>query len=194
MARPRGFDVDEVLSAVMELFWRQGYEATSVQDLCAATGLGKGSLYAAFGSKQELYAQALRHYVKLTTHDLQAQLLRSVPLRQAVRDLLLDRIDQSLSTPERPGCLLVSAVVERVPHDHGAARIARDAIEALKGAFAAALHAARAAGEISADADVDSLAGFLTAMVQALRVMSISVPDEKQLTSIVDTALSVIPE
>ncbi|GAA0456529.1 TetR/AcrR family transcriptional regulator [Streptomyces sp. NPDC046215] len=193
MARQRGFDTADALSKVMELFWEKGYEATSVTDLCETTGLGRGSLYAAFGSKQELYERSLRQYVDVTMHHLRDQLSRRVPLRQAVRDLLLDRIDESLAAGERPGCLLVGAIVERSAHDTATARIAQDAITATQAAFASTLHSARAVGEIPSETDVESLAGFLTTMVQGLRVMSMSMPDRKLLTSIVDSALAALP-
>ena len=60
--RPREFDVDAVLIALMELFWRRGYEGTSLADIVEATGLKKGSLYAAFGDKRDMYLKALAHY------------------------------------------------------------------------------------------------------------------------------------
>ena len=62
MARPRQFDEEQVREALMNVFWDKGYEATSMQDLVAATGLLKGSLYGAFGDKRALYLIALNHY------------------------------------------------------------------------------------------------------------------------------------
>ena len=61
VGRPREFDEDAVLTAAMDAFWRQGYEATSLSDLCACTGLHKGSLYQAFGGKHELFMKSLEH-------------------------------------------------------------------------------------------------------------------------------------
>lgn len=194
VARPRGFDPDDALEKIMKVFWRHGYEATSLQHLCAATGLGKGSLYAAFGDKQRLYELALRRYVENVIHALRSRLLRRSSLRQAVRTLLLERVDSALASPECPGCLLVGAVVERAPHDPATARIARDGINALTEAFASVLHSARAAGQIPSEADVDGLAVFFTTMVQGLRIMSIADPDEASLVAAVETALMVIPE
>ena len=63
MARPREFDMDEVLDAAMEVFWERGYEATSMADLMDATGLHKGSIYKAFEDKHDLFLQALRRYL-----------------------------------------------------------------------------------------------------------------------------------
>ena len=60
MARPKEFDVDDALQQALELFWRKGYEATSVQDLVAAMGIQKASLYGTFGDKHSLYMKALQ--------------------------------------------------------------------------------------------------------------------------------------
>ena len=64
VARPREFEESAVLDAAMHLFWRSGYAATSVADLCKATGLGAGSLYAAYGDKRGLFIAALRRYAE----------------------------------------------------------------------------------------------------------------------------------
>ncbi|MFE9648267.1 TetR/AcrR family transcriptional regulator [Streptomyces sp. NPDC006365] len=194
MTRQRGFAEDEALLKIMQVFWTKGFEATSVSDLCEATGLGRGSLYAAFGTKQEVYERSLRRYVDVTNRRLRDQLARQVPIRQVIRDLLTERVEDSLSAQDRPGCLLVGAIVERAAHDPTAARIAHDAMSATQAAFASALHAARASGELPGGADVASISAFFTTMVQGLRVMSISVPDRDLLTSIIDTALEALPE
>ena len=68
--RTKDFEPDEVADAAMQVFWRRGYAATSVQDLVDGTGLGRGSLYNAFGSKQGLYEAALRRYHALTAANL----------------------------------------------------------------------------------------------------------------------------
>src|SRR5210317_1187307 len=64
VGRPRGFDEAKVLDAAMEVFWRKGYESTSLADLLEATGLHKGSLYQAFGDKHTLFISALRRYLE----------------------------------------------------------------------------------------------------------------------------------
>ena len=60
--RPREFDPDETLSKIMRLFWENGYEATGLSEITSVTGLGKASLYKAFGNKQSMYLKALKHY------------------------------------------------------------------------------------------------------------------------------------
>ena len=74
MARPRTFDEHEVVAAARDEFWERGYAATSVDDLTAATGLGKGSLYGAFGDKHTLYLRALDDYISSSLEDVRASL------------------------------------------------------------------------------------------------------------------------
>ena len=74
MARPRTFDEDDVVAAARDEFWDRGYAATSVDDLTAATGLGKGSLYGAFGDKHSIYLRALDDYITSSLDDVRAGL------------------------------------------------------------------------------------------------------------------------
>lgn len=193
MARVREFDTDEVVAKAMEVFWWRGYEATSIQDLAEATGLGRGSLYAAFGSKHGLYEAALQRYVRQTTDATRRSLMRQVPVKEILRDLLLGRVDDTLAEPGRPGCLLVMAITERVPHDESANRIVGDAITALQDSFCATLYLARSMGELPADADVPALSDFLVTLIQGLRVVGAVRPDRAMLATIVDTALAAVP-
>lgn len=195
MPRVREFDTDEVVQKAMEAFWHRGFEATSIQDLVEATKIGRGSLYAAFGSKHGLYELVLQRYVQETTDATRQALMRRVPVRQVMRDLLLGHIDDALKMPGRPGCLLVMAITERVPHDEVANRIVRDAITALRDSFSASLHIARGVGELPQDTDVPTLSNFLVTMIQGLRVMSTVCPDQKpMLAEVVDMSLKAITE
>ena len=116
--RPRGFDPDEVLLQIMQLFWENGYEATGLSDIIAATGLGKASLYKAFGNKHEMYLKALNHYEALMVDEAVAA-LRSADAAP------LGRVDAFLSSPiiavrdhdDRRGCFLCNAAADRASLD-----------------------------------------------------------------------------
>lgn len=116
--RPREFDPDETLAKIMQLFWENGYEATGLSDIIAATGLGKASLYKAFGNKQEIYLKALNHYEGLVV-GAAAAVLRSTGTAP------LGRIDAFLSLPiiavrdhdDRRGCFLCNAAADRAALD-----------------------------------------------------------------------------
>ena len=89
MARPREFDEEEVLDRALDVFWRRGYGATSVEDLTAATGLGRGSLYAAFGDKETLFLTCLRRY-HLRGQEVVSQALQQPDPRQAITKLFVE--------------------------------------------------------------------------------------------------------
>ncbi|WP_433324351.1 TetR/AcrR family transcriptional regulator [Spirillospora sp. CA-294931] len=193
MARTREFDTDSAVDAAMQVFWSRGYEATSVQDLVEATGIGRGSLYAAFGSKDGLYEAALRRYAEDATARMAARLDRDEPVRVVLGDLLLSLLDDTLDHPERRGCLITNTAVERLPRDPTAGRIVGDAFGRIAESVAAVLRRARARGELAADADVTALADFVVTTIQGLRVHGKAGADRRRLVAVIDTALNALP-
>lgn len=169
----------------MQLFWQQGYEATSVQDLAAALGLGKGSLYAAFGSKDGLYAAALQRYCAHHASALIALLDDAEQVRPALRSALRSMADADAADPER-GCMLVNAATER-GDDPDSVRMVQRTIRQIESALTGALERARIRGEVPADKDPAALARFLTTFIQGLRVMG----QARAGTEFVDEALEV---
>ncbi|WP_433170712.1 TetR/AcrR family transcriptional regulator [Actinoallomurus sp. CA-150999] len=193
MARTREFDTDTAVRRAMELFWRRGYEATSIQDLVAATGLGRGSLYAAFGSKDGLYEAALRRYVEMSSAKMTDRLDRDVPIRKVVGDLLLALVDEAAEDADRRGCLVTNTAIERLPHDALSGRIVVDALGGVRESIVTALTRARERGELPPDTDVPRLADFFLTAIQGLRVMAKAGPDRRRLAGVVETALAVLP-
>src|SRR6202022_4831133 len=98
--RPRAFDADEALDRALDVFWRQGYEGTTLSDLTAALGINRPSLYAAFGSKEELFRRALERYVAGPGKVSSA--LEAPTAREAVFRLMRFYAD-AIGQPERPG-------------------------------------------------------------------------------------------
>src|SRR5580658_5194846 len=89
IGRPRAFDRDEALEAAMLLFWRKGFAAASMNDLCDAMGLRSPSLYAAFGSKEALYLEAVGHYVEVQGSAVWDKLAEAATARAGVESLLM---------------------------------------------------------------------------------------------------------
>src|ERR671923_3003369 len=109
MARPRMFDEERALDAAMHTFWEKGYEATSTQDLCEATGLGRSSIYNTFKSKQDLFERALAHYIDRMAAP-QLSLLGDGALKGADRirallTLVVEGETEHRAGGRRPGCL-----------------------------------------------------------------------------------------
>ncbi|MBI0381988.1 TetR/AcrR family transcriptional regulator, partial [Streptomyces albiflaviniger] len=105
MARPRSFDEKQVLNAVRDQFWDAGYAATSLEDLMRVSGLGKGSLYAAFGDKRQLFLRVLHGYTDDSHGRLREALAEAPRALDALRMLLEAPIDEPTGAGTRRGCL-----------------------------------------------------------------------------------------
>lgn len=189
MARPREFDIDAALERAMQAFWAKGYESTSLDDLCEATGLGRSSLYAAFGDKRELYLRALGRYEDGAAERIAAALARPLPVRKAIAAFVDRLIEDIAAGPGRRGCFIGNCAAELARADRGAAARVRRSLERIEAAFHDALARAKAEGEIAASADVDALARFLTAGIQGLRLVGKAKPERKVLDDIAATML-----
>ncbi|MGW4504619.1 TetR/AcrR family transcriptional regulator [Streptomyces sp. NPDC004436] len=191
MARSKEFDPQTALVAAMELFRRQGYEATSVQDLVDALGVNRSSMYAAYGSKHDLYLKALDLYCAVEADRAQQALAGSDagPALPVLRAFLLSYVESALADPLRGGCMVTHGVLERLPGDAKAAERLGGALGSLEEAYAYLLLRARATGELAPGTDVRSSARLLVTLTQGLRVME-RTADRAYLTQVVDQALA----
>ena len=191
MARRREFDPETALEQAMQLFWSQGYEATSLMDLLAATGLSKSSLYEAFESKHALFLAALERYDATVMAEMVTRLNDARLPRAAVVALLVSAANNSIYRDQR-GCLMANAAMERGPRD-GAARerIARS-FARLEDAVARALERARRTGEIEVGRDTRALASFVVTALNGLRVGAKIMPDRLRLNAVVQEALRAL--
>ncbi|MEE1823842.1 helix-turn-helix domain containing protein [Streptomyces sp. BE20] len=196
MARPRTFDEDRALDAAMRAFWANGYEATSTQDLCAATGLGRSSIYNTFSSKRDLFKRALARYIDLMTIP-QIALLEDPELPPAARiRALFERIvdaEFALRPEGRSiGCLTVNTIVELAGRDpEAAAMVGRDQeirLVALRGVLAAG----QRSGEIASRRDPGDLARFLNAVIGGMRIAAQGGADRAALEAVAATALDAL--
>lgn len=188
MARPREFDADDALERATRVFWTKGFEQASLDDLCGATGLGRSSLYAAFGDKRALYLQALERYEQRSVARIAAA-LSGKPIRTAVAGFLGSLIDEIVDGPGRRGCFIGNCAAELARLDRTAASRVRKSLERIEAEFRGALAQAKARGELPAGADVDALARFLTSGIQGLRLFGKANPDRAALEDIASTML-----
>jgi TetR/AcrR family transcriptional repressor of nem operon len=191
MARPREFDEADVIDRAMQQFWSRGYEATSVDDLCAATGLNRSSLYRAFGSKRELLDAALIAYERQSLARIEA-LLRAHPIREGLRLFLLGLLPDRKTGRAQWGCLIGNCASELAPHDPAAQKRLRRSLERIGAVLQAALERARQAGELSGRIDPEMVAQFLMTQAQGLRLVAKTKPPHGVLDGIVATTLSVL--
>jgi len=169
MARPREFDREQALDAARDVFWAKGYEPTSVDDLVQAMGIGRQSLYGAFGDKRALYLETLRRYNTGNVADLIAVLRRAGSPVKALEGLLFAEAELSPSL-RALGCMGVNAICEFGQNDAdvASARAANGAL--LERALAELLADGVACGELRADLDVTAAARFIQCTLGGLKL------------------------
>ena len=119
VGRPREFDEKEVLSEIMALFWKQGYEGTGLSDIMAATGLQKGSLYKAYGSKRHMYVCSLQHYEREVVDAGVANITsKDVAPLDRLHTFMSAPIDAAFGDHDRRGCFLCNASADDAAIDH----------------------------------------------------------------------------
>ena len=188
MARPREFDADTVLESATRVFWTRGFDNTSLDDLCEATGLNRSSLYAAFGAKRDLYLSALARYEDGSAARIAAA-LDGKPIRKGVKAFLDALIDSIVAGPGRRGCFIGNCAAEMARLDRGAAARVRRSLARIEAAFRDGLAGAQARGELPPGSNSAVLARFLTASIQGLRLVGKANPDRAALNDIARTIL-----
>lgn len=176
MARPRGFQPDQVLERATRVFWAQGFEHSSLDDLCGATGLNRSSLYAAFGDKRALYLRALARYEEGSVARI-ARAFDGKPVRAGMREFLDGLIDSIVAGPGRRGCFIGNCAAEMARLDRTAAARVKQSLERIEATFRAAL-------ETGGIADARARARFITAGVQGLRLYGKANPERKALEDV----------
>ena len=171
MARPVEIDRDQAFSAASELFWRQGYVATSLQDLLAATDMGKGSFYAAFDSKEALFEAVLEAYQARSAASFERIRSEQQGL-SAIRTFINRTLLDVSATNRRKGCMLVNTLLELEGVDDRLYRRAGQSLEHLKQTLRSCFEEARAAEELTSTESSEVLAGLLTSLLQGWRVES----------------------
>lgn len=178
--RPRSFGRDEALVRAMEVFWAKGYANASMADLTRAMGINSPSLYAAFGSKEQLFREAVKLYQQSEGAALWKSLEEGRTAREAMEGLLLATAEAN-GRPDRPtGCLIILSGAHPDALPGGVcgelSEIRAHTMAALEDRF----RQGRDAGEIAADADLAAMAAFYTTIHQGMvfRARDGATPDE----------------
>lgn len=189
MADVKHFDEAEALAAVEQLFWRRGSAATGIQDVVAATGLSRSSLYNAFGGKDELYAAAARRYLEHRSRPMFDQLAADGRGLAAVRTFF-DRLLRMRLSGEYAGwgCMMSNANAESPPEPVRAVLSEHHAV--LRNSLAAALKVAQGNGELRRGVEVEGAAELLTLLAYAINLRSRSGATRAQLKAAVTAAMA----
>ncbi|MFC3675396.1 TetR/AcrR family transcriptional regulator [Ferrovibrio xuzhouensis] len=192
MARPKGFDTAAALERAMELFWQQGYATTSMEQLVAAMGISRQSLYDTYGDKHALFLAAIDSYCARLATELLAPLAKPDAGLAALHATAMGVVDFIIRYPKRRACLMANTALELAPHDAVVAAKVRSHMAAMEAAFRHAIDNAQARGEIATDGDPDALARYLVAMANGLLVMGKSGASREQLTQMAEVAAGAL--
>ncbi|HSZ98452.1 MAG TPA: TetR/AcrR family transcriptional regulator [Bradyrhizobium sp.] len=192
IGRPREFDRETALQAAMLVFWRKGFAATSMNDLCDAMGIRSPSLYAAFGSKEALYLEAMEHYVKTVGPTIWDK-LAATSARDGVEKMLLAATEILPETGPMPaGCMAVlGGVGDEWPA--AVADVVREVRLEMLGNLQSRLKTAVTEGELPAAADVDRLSRFYLSVFQGMALQARDGATSEELKGVAASAMLAWP-
>jgi AcrR family transcriptional regulator len=184
--RPRQFDRDAALDKAMRLFWERGYEGTSVDDLAGAIGIGKPSLYAAFGPKEQLFYEALDLYVR--TYGPRMEMTGTA--REAIESLLRSNA-QTYADPAIPsGCMIVLAAAVGPPQNAEVRAHLAGIRQASSDLFAARIKKGIVEGDVPEGADAKAMAEFYTTVLNGLAFQARDGAGGPALERVIDGAMA----
>ena len=192
--RPLSFDREDVLERAMHVFWRQGYETTTIHDLTAAMGITAPSLYSAFGDKEGLYLEAVAYY-RARYGGVSSKILDSVRDTRAAMRALLEYMAITMCDPELPsGCMVINSAINCSPHS---AHVQNAMVECRAEAHAmlqARIERGIQQGDVPASTDASALAAFYCTVANGMSLQARDGADCETMNAIIETAMAAWPK
>ncbi len=192
MARLREFDTEVALDAAMQAFWLRGYEATSLADLMAATGLKKGSIYKAFNDKHSLFMLALRQYLEQINAFNRQYLEDATSPKAGLAEMLHAVVSQRGNDKDRRGCFIVNSLVELAPHDEAVKALLEGQLSYMQTMLTQAIAKGQSSGEFRTDIPAKDLSLIVLNLLQGLVTRSKGSVSVAVLQQQVDTLLKLL--
>lgn len=190
LGRPREFDEDKVLLAAAHAFWQHGYHATSIDEICAATGLLRGSLYGAYGDKHGIFVAALNRYCE-SRITRAAESLSGPPGREVLRRGLAYYFESAMDLSLARACFMTNTALELVPQDREVGEVIERTFRRMSTLWSEAAIRARDAGAFKTRLDKKAVGDYLFCIVQGLRVLG-KIYRPNELADVVDLALRAL--
>lgn len=190
--RPRAFAPEAAIGQALETFWTAGFEGTSLDDLSAATGMNRPSLYGAFGDKRALFLKSLEAYRARTKGIAEAVAAEGGPLRARLRHAYRAALDIYFEGDVPRGCFLTGAAAVSAVEDPDIAAAVRVAIEEIDEGFAGIFQRARRTGEIPATADPLALGRLAASLVHSLSMRARIGTARAELDRLADDAITLL--
>jgi AcrR family transcriptional regulator len=190
--RPREFDREQALLQARDLFWRQGFEGTSMSDLVAELGIASARIYKAFGSKERLFREAIAHYEANEGGFAERAFEEKASVREAIKQMLNDAVALYSHGDLPQGCMVVSSAVSVSEENQGVRRWLMEHRQQRTQGIIDRLQAAIEAGELPANTDAESLGDYFAAFLHGLSVQARDGVSRARLEKAVNVALTML--
>ena len=190
LARSKEFNEEEALDKAMEIFWRQGYEKTSIQDLVDQMGIHRRSLYDTFGDKHSLFVQTLERYESLIAAQIRKQITEEMTTVESIRKIFELAVYSDNTNPK--GCLMVNTAVELSLLDNEVSQRIKSAFKQTETLIADLLIRGQARGEVARSFDISELARYIHNALIGVRVLVKMTANPKEFDSTIDLTLSIL--
>jgi AcrR family transcriptional regulator len=189
--RPRTFDPDTALHQALRLFWERGYEGTSLNDLAAVTGIRSASIYACFGSKEELFRQVMALYSRTSGAPPRRALVEQPTARDAVHAMLRATADQITGSDTAHYCMLILAAPTGAVENHSVREFLADRRRDMRTTIRDRLARGVTDGDLAAPPDaLDAIARYYTTVVQGLSIQARDGASRAELEEVVTCAMA----
>jgi TetR/AcrR family transcriptional regulator, transcriptional repressor for nem operon len=193
MARNKAFLEEDVLERAMQVFWKKGYNATSMEDLVTGMGINRASLYDTFGDKKQLFLKILAFYQNQSNRNIQAVMALKKPSPKAQLIAFAEFLmDESLESQEPRGCLLANATSEMALLDADICQFVTNNVHLFEKTFENLIEEGQALGEFKANISPQYAATFLSNFLYGIRTVSKTKPDSTKMRESLVLALSVL--
>ena len=193
MARPVEFDENKVLTNAMEQFWREGYEASSVQKLLDCTGINRGTLYNSFGDKDTFFKSCIDQYSKIIDQQIESS-LKNLKLNpwDAINAYFEEAVLNISNRHRSMGCLLVNSLCESINYDKEMKKIVRGSLSSIRKAIVARLKEAQSKGKLRKGVAVEFAADVLMNTLHGVRVNSRDGKNSRQLKELIAYSIDTL--
>lgn len=192
MPRVKLFDENEVLTKAMNLFWKQGYSATSVRDLVSHLGINRASLYDTFGDKEQLFKKSFELYRKTSNEGLTLFFQSQSNVRDGFSKLFNSAIEEAILDKDRKGCFVVNITTELIPNDETLFKVLESNKRDVENLFFEFLKKGKENGQLKDNKDLKSISSLFYTLYSGIKVVSKIETNKKELTNSVNLALSLL--
>jgi AcrR family transcriptional regulator len=193
MGRARAFDADQALDTAMTVFWRKGYDGTSLSDLTEAMGINRPSLYATYGNKEELFRKALERYAEGPS-SYEREALAKPTAREVAEGLLRGAADVQTDPRTPAGCLAVLGTTYCAEDSSPIGKTLITSRLAGHAAIRERFERARAEGDLPANADPKELTNYIGTVVCGMAVLAASGKTRQELEHVIELTLRAWPQ